>query len=72
MNPYIDERVAQDCLLLPHSGVDLELVDKLADMAVARGSGESALPYFQACKAMSQYRLGHFAEAIEWAEKAYK
>ena len=70
MNPYIDERVAQDCLLLPHSGVDLELVDKLADTAVARGSGESALPYFQACKAMSQYRLGHFAEAIEWAEKA--
>jgi eukaryotic-like serine/threonine-protein kinase len=72
MNPYVDERVAQDCLLLPHSGVDLGLVDKMADAAVTRGSGESALPYFQACKAMSEYRLGHFPEAIEWAEKVIK
>ena len=71
-NPYIAERVAQDCLLLPHSGVDSGLVDKLADIAVTRGSGESALPFFQACKAMSDYRLGHFAEAIEWGEKAVK
>jgi eukaryotic-like serine/threonine-protein kinase len=69
MNPYIAERVAQDCLLLPQSGVDLGLVDKLADTAVTRGSGESALPYFQACKAMSNYRLGRFPEAVDWGEK---
>jgi hypothetical protein len=25
-----------------------------------------------ACKAMSNYRLGHFPEAIDWAEKAAK
>jgi hypothetical protein len=30
------------------------------------------MPYFQACKAMSQYRLGHFPAAVEWAEKAAK
>jgi eukaryotic-like serine/threonine-protein kinase len=70
VNPYIAERVAQDCLLLPNSGVDLTLIDKLADIAVTRGSGEAALPYFQACKAMSNYRLGRFSEAVEWAEKA--
>lgn len=70
LNPYVAERMAQDCLLLPHSGVDLGLVDKLADTAVTRGSGEDALPYFQACKAMSNYRLNHFPEAIVWAEKA--
>jgi len=69
-NPYVDERIAQDCLLLPHSGMDLGLVDKLADLAVALGSGESSLPYFQGCKAMSNYRLGHFREAIDWAEQA--
>ena len=68
-NPYVAERVAQDCLLLPDSGVDLQLTDKLADTAVNRGSGESALPYFQAAKAMAQYRLGHFREAIDWAQK---
>ena len=72
LNPYIAERVAQDCLVLPNSGVDLALVDKLADTAVTRGGGEAALPYFQAAKAMSDYRLGRFNEAIEWAEKAVK
>jgi serine/threonine protein kinase len=69
-NPYVDERMAQDCLLLPHSGVDRQLVDKLADLAVTLGSRESSLPYFQGCKAMSNYRLGHLREAIDWAEKA--
>ena len=71
-NPYIAERVAQDCLLLPESGADLMLIDKLADRAVTSGSGTDGLPYFQTCKAMSHYRLGNFREAIEWAEKSTK
>jgi tetratricopeptide (TPR) repeat protein len=72
-DPYIDERNAEDCLFLPDSGVDLEWVDKLADKSVSLGSGYSdGLPYFQAAKAMSAYRLGHFAEAIAWAEKTVK
>jgi serine/threonine protein kinase/Tfp pilus assembly protein PilF len=71
-NPYVDERVAQDCLLLPHSGVDLRSVDKLADAAVTFGGGTDAMPYFQACKAMSDYRLGDYPKAVEWAEKAAK
>ena len=72
-NPYIDERIAKDCLFLPDSVVDLELVDKLADRSVSLGSGlPDALPYFQVAKAMSAYRLGRFAEAIEWAEKTLK
>ena len=69
-NPYVDERLAQDCLLLPDSGVDLQLVDRFADLAVTLGKDESALAYFHSCKAMSSYRLGRFREAIEWAEKA--
>jgi tetratricopeptide (TPR) repeat protein len=71
-NPYVAERMVQDCLLLPHSGADLKLVDKLADKAVTLGEGDSSMPYFQACKAMSDYRLGHLHEAIEWADKAAK
>jgi len=71
-NPYVAERIAQDCLLLPDSGADLRLVDKLADLAVTLGNGEPSLPYFQGCKAMSDYRLGHFHEAIEWAQKSTK
>src|SRR5262249_13385025 len=68
-NPFIAERIVQDNLLLPHPGVDLELMDRLADTAITLGSGDPALPYFQACKAMANYRLGRFAEAIEWGEK---
>ena len=72
-DPYIDERTAKDCLFLPDSGVDLEFMDQLADKSVSLGSGyPDALPYFQVAKAMSAYRLGRFAEAIEWAEKTLK
>ena len=71
-NPYVSERIAQDYLLLPNSGADLVLMDKLADKAVTAGSGTDGLPYFQACKAMSHYRLGNFSEAIGWGEKAAK
>jgi hypothetical protein len=68
-NPYVDDRIAKDCLLLPDSGINLEFVDNLADEAVSLGRGWSDAPYFQAGKSMSAYRLGHFAESIEWAEK---
>jgi tetratricopeptide (TPR) repeat protein len=71
-NPYVDDRIAKGCLLLPHSGVDLEFVDNLADKAASLGSGWSDAPYFQVAKAMSAYRLGHFAEAIEWGQKTLK
>ena len=69
-NPFIAERVAEDCLLLPDSRADLDLTDKLADMAMTTGSGTDGLPYFQACKAMSLYRRRRFSEAITWSERA--
>jgi serine/threonine protein kinase len=72
LSPYVAERMAKDCLLVTNSAVDLLWADKLADIAVTRGSGESALPYFQVCKALSQYRQGRFAEAVEWGEKPLK
>jgi tetratricopeptide (TPR) repeat protein len=68
-NPYVAQRIAADCLLLRDSGVDLQLVDKLVDAAVTLGGGNDLLPHTQVCKALSNYRLGRFAEAIEWAEK---
>jgi hypothetical protein len=71
-NPYVAERIAQDCLLLPDSGADLVLMDKLADKAVTAGSGTDGFPYFQACKAMSNYRLGHFSDAVAWERKRTK
>jgi len=69
-DPYTAERMAGDCLALADSGVDLQAVDQLAERAVSLGSGSSDLPYFEACKALSSYRLGRFGEAIQWANKA--
>jgi tetratricopeptide (TPR) repeat protein len=71
-NPYIAERIADDCLLLPDSGVDLRLVDDLATRAVTLGKNESAISYFLACKALAEYRQKRSAEAVEWAEKSVK
>jgi Flp pilus assembly protein TadD len=71
-DPYVAERIAQDCLLLPGSGTDLASMDKLADKALSTGSGTDGFPYFQACKAMTRYRLGDFSEAITWSERAAK
>jgi serine/threonine protein kinase len=71
-DPYIAERIADDCLLLPDSGLDLQVVDTLASRAVAIGSDASAMGYFHACKALSEYRQGQFGEAVVWAEKSLK
>ncbi len=68
-NPYIAWRVAIGCLLLPNSGADRRLVRQLATKAVTLGSGNSGIGYFEACKALSEYREGGFAQAVEWAER---
>jgi hypothetical protein len=62
-NPYVDERVVQDCLLLPNSGADLKWIDTMAEAAVTRGSAEAAA-LFQTCKAMSIIGWGIFAMMI--------
>jgi tetratricopeptide (TPR) repeat protein len=71
-NPYIAQRIADSCLLLPNSGADQHLVEQLATRAVTVGHGDGGIGYFQACKALSEYRDGDFAETVEWAEKALK
>jgi serine/threonine protein kinase len=69
-NPYEADRMAQDCLLQPDSGVDLSSVEKLARIAVTTGHDDWAIPFFQDTFAMSQYRLGRYQDAISPAGKA--
>jgi serine/threonine protein kinase len=70
-NIFIADQVAKACLFLPASEVDSKDVGHLADFAVTRGAkDEGAMPFFSTCKALSEYRLGHYAEAAEWARKA--
>ncbi|HXJ58648.1 MAG TPA: serine/threonine protein kinase, partial [Verrucomicrobiae bacterium] len=41
------------------------------DTAVTLGAGnEGAMPFFEICKALSEYRLGHFNDAAEWAGRS--
>lgn len=69
-DPYIAERMAQDCLLLPDSGVDLRMVDKLADTAVSPENNGASHPFSEVCKALSSYRLNNYPQAMVWAQKA--
>ena len=69
-NLFVADQVAKACLLLPASETELRVIGPLADFTVTQGARETgALPFFQVCKALSEFRQGHFAEAIEWAEK---
>ena len=70
-NIFIADQVAKACLFLPAPEVDLNAMGRLADTAVTLGANdEGAMPFFSTCKALSEYRLGHFAEAAEWAQSA--
>ncbi len=65
----VADRMAKDCLILPSSGVDLTVVARLADTAVARG-GSHGNPFLAFGKSLAEYRQGHFTGAIAWARKA--
>jgi hypothetical protein len=70
-NIFIADQVAKACLFRPSSALDLNLLGRLANTAVTLGAGnEGAMPFFEVCKALSEYRLGHFREAAEWARKS--
>jgi serine/threonine protein kinase/tetratricopeptide (TPR) repeat protein len=67
-DPPTAERMAKDCLILPPPDGDLKMIAQMADLAVEKGKAHPDLPYFQFAKGWAEYRLGHFAEAVEWAE----
>ncbi len=58
--------ISKDCLILPDSGVDLRIVDRMVDVSVA---GELRWRGFSSTKALAEYRQGRFASAADWAEK---
>ncbi len=68
-DPFGADRIAMDCLILPSSGADLDVVVKLTDIAVASSLQDYFIASFEATKALAEYRRGHFAKAIEWSSK---
>ena len=68
--PGIGEGIAKLCMLLPPSGVDMGLVERLADGGLRGTSGDKFLPYKQFAKGLVEFRLGHFAGATDWMHKS--
>jgi len=71
-NLGVADRMAKDCLILPSARVDLKPVAAMAEVAVTKGAGAPTAPFYQCCKALAEYRQGHFEGAVEWAERAAK
>ena len=64
------DQMAKDCLILPLSGAELRAVAVMADLAVNTGKAMAAYPFFQCCKALAEYRQGHWSESVYWATNA--
>jgi tetratricopeptide (TPR) repeat protein len=66
---YVADQVAKACLFLPYSGTESNLVNRLADLPVTKGTkDEGAMPYFRMLKALSEYRQAHYSQAAEWCQ----
>jgi hypothetical protein len=70
-NYEILERVAKACLFWADSGADWKKVAPLADRALEKAveTKHWVVPWAQVAKGLAEYRLGNFAEALEWAGK---
>jgi tetratricopeptide (TPR) repeat protein len=70
-NALVADQVAKACLFLPPSESDLKIDGQLADVALTQGvDDEGAMPFFEVCKALAEYRAGNFNEAIGWTQKS--
>jgi tetratricopeptide (TPR) repeat protein len=82
LNPYIDDRSAKVCFILPDSMPDLSIPMNMSNRAVgligtrADGQGVSQenltplAPWFYLGKGMGEYRMGRFEESIKWLNKS--
>jgi tetratricopeptide (TPR) repeat protein len=64
------DKAAKAGLFLPVDGADLDLACKLADFSATATEPKSFIGWAQFCKALAEYRRGHFDSAIDWAARA--
>jgi serine/threonine protein kinase len=69
-DPRVAERMTKDCLALPDSKADPEVLTRIADVAVKMGRTNIDLPWFQLAKGLAEYRCGRNLNAVAWLEKA--
>ena len=68
--PRHGEAIAKVCLMFPSSGIDLALMDRMADGGLAARINDPYIPYSQFAKGLAEYRQGRFASAAEWTRKS--
>jgi Flp pilus assembly protein TadD len=68
-DPTVAERMAKDCLMIPPLAADLDAIRKMADTAAAAGSNHKLWRYFQFVKGLSEYRQGHYQNAVDWLQE---
>jgi len=68
-DPVIAARIALDCLILPPPAAQLEDIAKMVDIAETAESPHKSWGGVQFVKGLAEYRLGHFAGAVEWLKK---
>jgi tetratricopeptide (TPR) repeat protein len=69
-DPDTADGTARDCMILPDSGADLEVVAKLADIALG-STNHPVMASFEFCKGLAEYRQGRFASAVAWLNKVF-
>jgi tetratricopeptide (TPR) repeat protein len=67
-DPGTAERLARACLLLPASPDEMEIISRMADVAVASSPGSDG--WAKLAKGMAEYRQGHFTNATKWLDEA--
>jgi serine/threonine protein kinase len=69
--PLTAEITAKNCLILPGSGADLQLVSKLARLAVSsRIKNPASMAIFSFTQGLAEYRQGRFASAADYLARS--
>jgi eukaryotic-like serine/threonine-protein kinase len=68
--PYVAERTAKVCLVLPDAVADQKLLQQLAKRAVTGTEKHQAYVWFQIAKGMAEFRAGHFERSIQWLRES--
>jgi tetratricopeptide (TPR) repeat protein len=68
-DPFIAERVAKACLLMPISPDELDRAIQLAERALTLGADTDGQRYFKVNKGLADYRSGRLESASQWIDK---
>jgi eukaryotic-like serine/threonine-protein kinase len=71
-NPYVAERTAKTCLLVPDAAADKDTVQQLAQRAVASTQAVGGIGWFQLNKGIAEYRAGRPEQALHWLGESQK